>query len=350
MKEQILLLFEDCKVVTGYQRSAIYDLCRHEFKFIPNSLAQIINEFKGKPLNDLLSAFPEKDQPVIQEYLNFLVQNEYIHFCDADEVGLFPKLNEEFRSAGEISNAIIELSPVTISAFESIIDQLTAQGCSHLELRTDETYTLSELSAVLSQLKDAPIRSVSLVVRYSPDFDPTTLGHLMADHPRLISILVHSAKEAMFDAKRSIRFYKDSLPQLIQNKLPTPRSFNVNSQLYFENLAYNTFFNKKVCIDAAGQWKNSLEIDHHFGNIASTSLQDVLQNIEFKKLWSVKKDDIHVCKDCEFRHLCVDARTPLQKDETTWYFDTACHYNPYLAKWQHEEGYQSVGESVRDSL
>ena len=77
MNEQILLLYEDCKVVTGYKRSAIYDLCRHEFKFIPNSLAQIIDQFKGKPVHELLSAFSEEDQQVIQEYLRFLVKNEY---------------------------------------------------------------------------------------------------------------------------------------------------------------------------------------------------------------------------------------------------------------------------------
>ena len=346
MNEQILLLYEDCKVVTGYKRSAIYDLCRHEFKFIPNSLAQIIDQFKGKPVHELLSAFSEEDQQVIQEYLRFLVKNEYIHFCDPDEVELFPKLTEEFRSAGEISNSIIELSPITIAAFESIIDQLTAEGCCHLELRTDETYTIAEFSDVLANLRDAPIRSVSLVARYAPEFDITTLSSLIAGHPRLVSVLVHSAEEAAFDAKQGIRFYKESLQHLIQNKLPTPRSFNVNSQLYFESLAHNTFFNKKVCINQAGYWKNSLEISQDFGHIGSTSLQEVLQNSEFKKLWSIKKDDIDVCKDCEFRHMCVDARTPMQKDETSWYFNTSCHYNPYIAKWRHEEGYQGVSRAT----
>lgn len=347
MNEKTLLLFEDCKVVKGYRRSAIYDLCRNEFKFIPNSLAQIITDFKGKTVGKLLSSFSSDDQPVIKEYLHFLFQHEYIHFCDADEVDFFPELNQEFKYPGEISNSIIELSPTTIPLFESIVTQLITQGCSYLELRAHEVCKLAEFSNVLTYLKDAPIRSISLVVKYSPKLTVATLSDLISNHPRVISVLVHSAEASSFEEKKSILFSKDNLQRLIKTKLPSPSSFNVNSQLYHESQTFNAFFNQKVCVDQAGYWKNGLELDQTFGDVVSTPLQDVLQNSAFKRLWHAQKDEIDTCKHCEFRYMCVDARTPIQKnDETGWHFKGSCNYNPYIAKWRHEEGFEPISKSL----
>ena len=46
---------------------------------------------------------------------------------------------------------------------------------------------------------------------------------------------------------------------------------------------------------------------------------------------------------CEHRHMCVDSRTPL-KGKCFYFFKHECKYNPYIAKWQGEEGYITVEE------
>lgn len=66
---------------------------------------------------------------------------------------------------------------------------------------------------------------------------------------------------------------------------------------------------------------------------------------EFQILWSVKKDVTLVCKDCEFRYMCIDSRIPILSDnKTSWFHNNECNYNPYIAKWKGEEGYRTLKE------
>ena len=79
-------------------------------------------------------------------------------------------------------------------------------------------------------------------------------------------------------------------------------------------------------------------------DIKDTTLQEALEKPGFKDLWNIKKDDIDVCKDCEFRHICTDCRAFI-KDENDIYSQPAkCGYNPYIAKWESQEGYITVEE------
>ena len=41
---------------------------------------------------------------------------------------------------------------------------------------------------------------------------------------------------------------------------------------------------------------------------------------------------------------CIDNRTPYQRSEKEWYHKEPCNYNPYLAKWEHEEGFVSLAD------
>ena len=62
----------------------------------------------------------------------------------------------------------------------------------------------------------------------------------------------------------------------------------------------------------------------------------------FKSLWGIKKENIDVCKDCEFRHLCTDCRAIIMEPENIFSQPAKCNYNPYLAKWKGEKGFISV--------
>lgn len=53
---------------------------------------------------------------------------------------------------------------------------------------------------------------------------------------------------------------------------------------------------------------------------------------------------IDVCKDCEFRYMCVDAAIPNKRKDNSWYRSSECNYNPYISKWNNEEGYKTLSE------
>ncbi len=44
-----------------------------------------------------------------------------------------------------------------------------------------------------------------------------------------------------------------------------------------------------------------------FGNIRDTTLAEAIEKPGFKKYRDINKDKILVCKDCEFRNMCVDS-------------------------------------------
>lgn len=47
-------------------------------------------------------------------------------------------------------------------------------------------------------------------------------------------------------------------------------------------------------------------------NLNVESLKKIFNDHAKLKLWFIHKDLIDVCKDCEYRHMCVDSRFPNQ--------------------------------------
>ena len=81
---------------------------------------------------------------------------------------------------------------------------------------------------------------------------------------------------------------------------------------------------------------------HNFGNIKDTSLEEAINKPSFKDLWGIRKDDIDVCKDCEFRYMCLDCRCFIKDKKNIFSQPAKCPYNPYIAKWQGDDGYITV--------
>jgi len=102
-------------------------------------------------------------------------------------------------------------------------------------------------------------------------------------------------------------------------------------------------------ISETGEIRNSHELDHAFGKIGSihnfNSIKHIVESPEFRKYWNINKDNIHVCKDCEFRYMCTSSSIPRPVSGGCTYMQNECTYNPYLGKWKGENGYQSLNES-----
>jgi radical SAM protein with 4Fe4S-binding SPASM domain len=55
---------------------------------------------------------------------------------------------------------------------------------------------------------------------------------------------------------------------------------------------------------------------------------------DFKKYWSITKDQINVCKDCEFRYICTDCRAYTTNIDNDYSKPLKCSYDPYKGKWE----------------
>ncbi|GIV28548.1 MAG: hypothetical protein KatS3mg027_2362 [Bacteroidia bacterium] len=63
-------------------------------------------------------------------------------------------------------------------------------------------------------------------------------------------------------------------------------------------------------------------------------MTEVIKKKSFQKYWHIKKDEITVCKDCEFRHICTDCRAYLENPDDLYSKPLKCDYNPYTCQWE----------------
>ena len=136
------------------------------------------------------------------------------------------------------------------------------------------------------------------------------------------------------------------------DKVLAPENCGVVSTDYFcigmkhftESQHHNTCLNRKICIDANGDIKNCPAMAKSYGNIKDTTLEEAINKPGFKDLWYVCKDQIDVCKDCEFRHICTDCRCFIKDPGNIYSQPAKCTYNPYICLWEGQEGYVPVEE------
>jgi SPASM domain peptide maturase of grasp-with-spasm system len=100
-----------------------------------------------------------------------------------------------------------------------------------------------------------------------------------------------------------------------------------------ESRIANNCLNKKVCIDRKGYIKNCLSMKDNYGHIENTLIAEVIQKEDFQKMWQIKKDNIEVCKNCEFRYMCLDCRVYTSDKNNLFSKPQKCTYDPYTTTW-----------------
>jgi SPASM domain peptide maturase of grasp-with-spasm system len=350
-KNKYYKLFADCFPVKGYSRSVIYDVTRKKFDFIPNSLYEIIIEGVidvskyHNSLNDDL-----KD--IFNEYIHFLLKEEYVfEISDISDKDNYPDIDLKFDYPAKISNAIIDFNG-NYGLFIESISQLEQLNCNFIVIRFLKQINITEFEKILSIFNDSVIFSIDIIVDFNADFTEENVLNTIVKYPRINIISIFKSPTDSFNnsilnnGMGQVVFIKKKYNRNEILKIKGENYFIVNLKIFSESFSYNNFFHKKVYISEIGEVKNSPFGEIVFGSIKKSSLEDIVNNKDFRKIWNVKKDLIDVCKDCEFRYMCVDNRNPIQRNAYEWYFVDDCHYNPYVNRWNVNE---SVWALIKES-
>ena len=333
-KNRLYKRFADCIPVKGYTRSAILDITRKEFKLIPTELYEVIRDEKS--ISD----------DIAPEYLQYLIENEYVFEVSSNEISNFPSLPTDWKEPALIANAVIEVEDTDM--LNSIIGQLSPIGCEHYVLICSRRKIPLFISKLHEIFDKTSVRSIEIYAQYEENITIESLNHFLYINPRVSYILFYKSPFAKIITQNKIRGNIIFCKQEINPKVHiiSPYIFTVNMPLYTESLHYNTFYNRKVCITSNGEIKNYFTSNEIFGNINKDSLQNIVTQPDFQRYWTIKKDLIAVCRDCEFRYMCVDAREPHKTDKGDYYFnkDSKCPYNPYICLWEGQDGYVPVEE------
>jgi len=53
-----------------------------------------------------------------------------------------------------------------------------------------------------------------------------------------------------------------------------------------------------------------------------------------QKYWKLSKDQIDICRECEFRYVCTDCRAYIEDPENIYSKPLKCGYDPATNQWQ----------------
>lgn len=335
MDDRVFKLYACCIAVRGARRSTICDLQRPRYQLVPNGLYEILTTHRGRSLQQIKDAYGPEQEETIDEYFAFLERNEYGFWCDDPDA--FPDLNLHWETPERISNAIIDVGPASRHDFASLIRQLDELGCRALQLRFFVEISLNELDHVLAMAATSGLRSIEIVAKYRAEWTPEALEQLIGTHARVSAVLLHSAPE-----RKLTRVLRDTTavfydPGVVHSESHCgqvdPSQFVPTLASFAEATTRNSCLNKKIGIDQHGEIRSCPSMPRSFGNAATTSLHSAVLQRDFRELWQVNKDQIDVCRDCEFRYVCTDCRAYIQQPSDPFSKPSKCGYDPYTAEW-----------------
>lgn len=308
-----------CEPVRGYNRSIIYDLTRNDYFLIDNKLYEIISR------DTVIYDFE------IKGYKNFLLTNEIIfEIYDEKEVEFFPALNKNFESPYDIYSLCLDLDAKIDEDYQIFDGLLVNNLCVII---TDVSNDFLEKILVLK--KHIKYEGLFLFFKNEKNINDLFLKEIALIED-LLAIYIFQSKAKEINNKVLDVFavkYESSFEEYIKNI--NPEKFRVNVEFYIENLNFNSYYNKKIFINKNG------EISYSYNGLIIGKVKNI-KTIN-NKYSDCKKDDFIICANCENRYMCLDSRVPvLEKDN--WYYKEECSYNPFISKWNFEEGYLSLSE------
>lgn len=341
MESEWLKLYSNCVLVQGASRASICDLQRGEIHLIPLSLAELFNKKDCFNIHSIRKKLNPESQKVLDDYIEFLVEHELCFFCTSREINRFPKMPEEWLFPAHISHAVLD----TYSNFDYFDDSFLAQleklCCNHLQFRFFNEISTQELKLLLEKIKPTQMKSIEVILPENKEeiqfYD--TIVSLVNTHKKISTLIITNADDnkvlqGEIEGMGMIVKVTEKIDSPLHCGLMSPQLFNVNIPTYTESINHNSCLNRKLSIDTDGNIKNCPAMKASFGNIRNTALEEAVSHSEFKRYWNITKDQITKCKDCEFRHVCIDCRAYIENPEDQYSAPLKCGYDPQTCEWE----------------
>lgn len=332
-------LFASCLITRGPSRSVLVDTQRNSYELIPNALVDLLEEFQQEPASQVMARY-QQDRETIMEYLDFLLEKEFIFFAGAEEKEMFPPLPVQWDFPGQISNAILDLGEdgLLIPQMPRLAGELEALGCRHVQLRCFTAFEIKEIKRqLLDPFNETRLQSVELIMPLAGHTKEEIIG-LMEMEPRLISVTVYGCSEddfqvLSFDPQRRALFTRQVFTGHSHCGQVGPLHFTYHLLHHMEGQFFNTCLNRKISVGTDGFIRNCPSLPDTYGHISTTGLAEALAANGFRQRWSVTKSQVKTCAICEFRNICTDCRAFLQDPEDLLSKPAKCSYDPYTCSW-----------------
>ena len=220
------------------------------------------------------------------------------------------------------------------------MNQLEALGCKHIQYRFYSPLPFPELERLVTLTDGRKLLGIDIFLPYADDLaDTKRLRALCRRYPRLLTLVLTNAPE---ERRENVFEQLDNMGVLVYHRgvVDSPRCcgvvdrsfFHVSMASFTEALHFNSCLNRKISVDARGDIRNCPAMAESYGNTTGTSLREAHARSGFQDVWSVTKDRVAVCRDCEFRYICPDCRALTEQGDPLGK-PVSCGYDPYTATW-----------------
>lgn len=330
-------LFENCFITKGAYRSLLVDMQRNQTYFIPNSLAALFN--KQHVFDVSMIDNGDENSEIVRGYMDFLLDNELCFRCDKKLIENFPIIKiKEWDYPAIITNVIVEVFTERFNEYYSTLVELTENFLTrYIEVCLIGSVDLETLKSILQNLNKLDLFSYNIIFECNNEQFEDVINVLKQNYKLFRSIIHSTDKNQLIDSNKGgwgnifltlDNFSYNSCGQVTQNY------FCNSTEHISESQHYNTCLNRKLTIDAKGDIRNCPNTKESYGNIKDTTLEEAISKPEFQKYWTINKDQIAVCKDCEFRHICKDCRAFIEDPGDIYSKPLKCGYNPYKCEWE----------------
>lgn len=336
--------FACCLVNYGHTRSIICDVQRNNYFLIPNSLyILLIEEFPNFSIEEIYDNYGKENEKHLKDYLNFLLVNE-IGFIDTKIIKELTPLNLKYKVAEPISSLIIDLNKESFFIEDSvqIAKFIDTNRIKQLQIRCYDLIDLNTFLKFLNSLSKTTLKGIEIIIPYEIKLKNRLINKNIIKSNDKINRLIYFGCDKNKQDKylnRMITYVEDKIINKKNCGLISSNYFNSNLETYTLCNSHNSCLHKKISIDSQGNIRNCPSMSQSFGNIKDTTLEEAINNKDFKKYWNITKDEIEVCKDCEFRYMCTDCRafterTHENKEGLDISKPLKCGYDPYTGEWE----------------
>jgi SPASM domain peptide maturase of grasp-with-spasm system len=330
----VFKLYANCLPVKGARRSVVCDLQTGRAQLVPNDCYYILTEFAGSTLAQIKAHYDNEQDDVIDEYFDLLLKEDYGFTCSEPE--RFPPLNLDWDRPEPITNAILDIDHTSKHDYTGIFSQLDELGCQALQVRGYDELSLAEIDEILKACQGLRFRHVDLIIKHQPELTDDAAADLCLRYQVISRILVHSspikAKVERDKMPSAIRFFTEAVTPTSCGEV-APGYFSVNLEHFTEALHFNSCLHRKIGIGIDGEIKGCPAMGHSCGNIKEVSLRAAARDPVLVQIGSITKDQVEVCRDCEFRYVCTDCRAFLTDPNNLYSKPAKCSYDPYTATW-----------------
>ncbi|MDO5655565.1 MAG: grasp-with-spasm system SPASM domain peptide maturase [Flavobacteriaceae bacterium] len=331
---RFLNLFSCCYFTDGAKLSTVIDTERGVYCQIPKELSLFIQSNLNKDLDVILTKYDISSVKNIEKYLNFLVLENFIFFTKSKQKNISIR-NEKYSSSFHIEDIILDSQSTN-----NVLDSLEKLDFvfESLQLRLFFSPKIEELVLIIERVLNQDLLSLEIIVQKNELYSTNEYLNFYLTNKIIARLVVTNCSLTEKFENEEVYFVKSKLIDKKNCGIISESLFHPNLRTYLTSKSCNSCLNLKISIDQNGEIRNCPSMPQSYGNIKDTTLQEALNKPGFKKYWNLTKDEIEVCKDCEFRYICTDCRAYTERTHTNQEgLDISkplkCGYNPYTGEW-----------------